>query len=277
MKRIERFVEKLYEDYVQRDFDRIIPVIGDESAGKSTFILEAIWMYEQARGNDPTPASVLDAVVFDSRDAFRDKLLAAEQGDPIAVMDAAHVLYKKDTMNPDQKETERSLLDIRIENYVIFLGYQDWADIPDILQRRRAKNAFYIPRRGKIYGFNRAGLDEKYEDLGKEQWPEPDLVDSFPSLEGTELWDRFTQIDTERKRARLQVDDGGETEVTPQEVADEIIENGLQDYVKTNEFQGRSYYNKALIRFDYPELSDQQAEQVREALTRHQDPEELVA
>jgi len=276
MKRIERFTEKLYEDYILRDFDRIVPVIGDESAGKSTFILEAIWLYELARGNDPTPASVLDAVVFDDRDSFRQKLLAADSTDPIAVMDAAHVLYKKDTMMPDQKETERSLLDVRIENYVIFLGYQDWADIPDILQRRRARNAFFIPQRGTVYGFNRPALDEKYSDLGKEQWPEPTLRDSFPSLEGTEIWERFVQIDAERKRARLHVDEDETSDVTPQEVAESIIEKGLAEYVKVNEFQERSYYNKALIRYDYPSLSDQQAEQVRAALTRHQDPAELV-
>lgn len=277
MKRLELVVEKLYEDYILDNFDRIILFIGDEGVGKSTLILEFIWLYELARGNDPTPATVMDAVVFDDRDHFRQKLLSAEQTDPIAVMDAAHVLYKKDTMQPDQKETERSLLDVRLENYVILLGYQDWDDIPTILQRRRASNVFRIPQRGTVLGYNRQQLDEKYTmPSGKREWPDPALRDTFPSLEGTDLWARFEQIDAERKRARLQVDEDESADITPQEVAREIIGNSLEEYVKVNEFQERSYYNKALIRYDYPSLSDQQAEQVREALTRHQDPEQLL-
>lgn len=277
MKRLERFVERLYDEHILRDYDRIIPFVGDEGEGKSTLMLEFIWLYELARGHDPTPPTVLDYVTFDDRDSFREKLLAAEPTDPIAIMDAAHILYKKDAMNPGQKETEKSLLDVRLENYVILMGYQDWADIPDNLQRRRAGNLFYIPERGTVYGFNRTQLDEKYNDLGKEEWPEPALRDSFPSLEGTELWSRFEQIDTERKRARLRVDDGDEdSALRPQDVVEEILDDGLEQYVKVNEFQDRAYYNKALIRFDFPGLSDQQAEQVREALARQQDPEKLV-
>lgn len=277
MKRIERFLEKLY-DHITRDYDRIIPVVGSEGYGKSTFILEATWCYEAVRDQDPTPATVLDTVTFDDREAFRQKLLHADPTDPISVMDAAHVLHKKDAMNPEQKQTERSLLDIRIENYVIFLGYQDWGDIPTQLQSRRAENLFYIPRRGVVHGFNRQQLDEKYDSLSRGEWPEPALVDTFPSLEGTELWDRFQQIDAERKRARLQTeDDDGDAEVSPQAVAEEILDNDVAEYVKHNEFQDRAYYNKALIRYDYPELSDQQAEQVREALAREQDPADLAA
>lgn len=272
MERYQRFLEKLY-DHVQRDWDRLIPVVGGEGLGKSTLILESIWLYEQFRGNDPTPESVLDYVVFDDRDAFREKLLAADQGDPIAVMDAAHVLYNKDVMKPDQIETEKSLLDIRVENYVIFLGYQDWGDIPRQLRKRRAKNVIRVPSRGTLKGYNRAQLDEKYHDLDDTQWPDHALLDTFPSLEGTRLWTRFDEIDRERKRRRLQTDDEEAAERTPQDIVDDIIATDtLAEYVEVNEFQDRAYYSKPLLRYDYPDLSEQQTDQVRAALSREADP-----
>lgn len=276
LERIQTYLERLYETTIQDNDDRIILVIGDEGAGKSTFILQAIWLYEQIRGYDPSPASVLDAVVFDDREVFRQKLLNADKGDPIAAMDAAHLLYKKEAMNPDQIDTEKQLLDIRIGNHPIFLGYQDWNDVPDILQRRRAENAFYIPQRGYVNGFSRAALDEKYNEMDAKEWPDPSLRDTFPSLEGTALWERFEEIDEERKRARLQVEEE-EDGVTPQEVVDEIIASEtLENFVDINEFQDRAYYSKPYIRFEYPELSDQEADQVRSALRRHAEPAELA-
>lgn len=277
MNRLETYLKNLYENRIQKDWDRLIPVVGSEGVGKSTLILESIWTYEEIRNNDPGPASVLDKVVFDDRDAFRDKLLSANPGDPIAIMDAAHVLYNKDVMQPDQIEVEKSLLDVRIENYVFFLGYQDWGDIPKTLRKRRAENAFYIPNRGYLQGFNRDQLDEKYNDLDDNQWPDPALRDTFPSLEGTELWNRFNEIDKERKRSRLQREDNEESELTPQQVVDEIVsDNLLEEYVDVNEFQDRAYYSKPLIKYDYPSLSDQEADQVRSALTREADPATLI-
>lgn len=273
MERYRRFLDKLHE-HVQDDWDRLMPIVGDEGVGKSTLILQSIWLYEEIRGNDPTPETVLDYVVFDDRDAFREKLLTADPGDPIAVMDAPHVLYNKDVMQPDQKEVQKSLLDIRTENYVIFLGYQDWDDIPDQLRKRRAKNAIQIPKRGLLNGFSRAKLDEKYENLDGMEWPDPDLRDTFPSLEGTRIWERFNEIDKERKQRRLQQDsDESDTDRTPQDVVNEIVAaERLEEYVEVNEFQKRAYYSKPLLRFDYPDLSDQEADQVRSALSREADP-----
>lgn len=277
LERVRRYLEWLYERKILKDYDRIILVVGDEGHGKSTFINEAIWMYEEIRGNDPTPATVLDRLVYDDRDAFRDKLLAAEPGDPIGVMDAAHVLYNLDVTKPDQIEVQKSLLDIRIENYVIFLGYQDWSDIPRPLRKRRAKNAFYIPDRGYVEGYNRTQLDKKYKKLDDNEWPEPALRDTFPSLEGTKIWERFNEIDEERKRSRLGREEESDGEITPQEVVQEIVsDDRLDEYVTVNEFQNRAYYKKALIRYDYPSLSDQEADQVRSALERKTPPEDLV-
>lgn len=277
LNRIQRYLERLYETTIQDNDDRIILVVGDEGAGKSTFILQAIWLYEQVRGNDPSPASVLNAVVFDDRDAFREKFLNAKEGDPIAVMDATHIMFKRESWDPDQIETEKQLVDIRIGNHPIFLGYQDWEDIPDSLQRRRAENAFYIPQRGYVKGFSRAAIDEKYSELGANKWPDPSLRDTFPSLEGTKLWRRFEEIDVKRKRERLHKDDEGEHSITPQDVVDDIISEGkLDEYVEVHDYQNRAFYSKPLIKYDYPDLSERQASEVKAALGRETPPEELV-
>lgn len=274
MQRIELFLKHLYETKISRNFDRIVPVIGDEGVGKSTFILEAIGRYQQIRGGDPSAERVLDAVVLDSREAFEQRLLDASEGDPIAAMDAAHILYKKEAMDPDQIETEKRLLDIRLSNFLIFLGYQDWRDIPDQLQRRRAKNAFYIPKRGVVYGYNRETLDEKYDGARDSGWPDPDLRDTFPSLDGTEVWERFQELDAARKEQRLRAGHEGddeEAELTPQDVAHEIRQNDPAEYVEFNDYNGQAYVSKPLIKFDYPALSDQQADQVKHAIRRETD------
>lgn len=279
MDRFRIFLEQLHDKYITNNFDRIIPVIGDESMGKSTLILEAIWMYEDHRGNNPDPDAVLDRVVFDSKEAFKQELLNAESGDPMAAMDAAHILYKKEAMNPDQIEVEKNLLDVRIENYVIFLGYQDWSDIPDQLQRRRAKNIIRIPQRGLLEGYNRSQIDQKYSKLDKNEWPEPALRDTFPSLEGTELWERFKEVDAERKRERLKMEDPdeGETEMEPQDVVEDILAGDVAEYIEVNEFQDRAYFSKPYIKFQYPSLSDQQADQVRAALDRRVNIDDYVS
>lgn len=277
MDRIQTWLGILHDQYIQDDWDRIIPVIGSEGVGKSTLILIMIWLYNLHRGLEPSPENVLSHVVFDSRDAFRDELIGADPGDPIAVMDAAHVLHNLEVMMPGQRETQKNLLDIRIENYVIFLGYQDWDDIPKQLRSRRAENALRIPRRGLVYGYNREQLDEKYDDLGKNEWPDPALRDTFPDLEGTELWNRFDEIDRERKRKRYHKDnEEGDDRVSPQEVATEILRGDVGEYVAFNEFQERAYLDKSLIKFDYPDLSDQEADQVRSAVRREIDITDYV-
>lgn len=276
MDRYKRFLEKTY-DHVQNDWDRIIPVVGDERMGKSTLILQSLWLWEDIRGNDPSPPTVLDYVIFDDREAFKQKFLAVDFYDPIAVMDAAHVLHTKDTMKPDQIEVEKNLLDTGRFRNIVFLGYQAWSDVPKWLRERRAQNAIYLPRRGYLYGFNRSQLDEKERSMKNDEWPDPALRDTFPSLEGTELWQRFGEIDAERKKKRLQTDGEDESDITPQEVVAEITSNdALADFVDWNEFQERAYYSKPYIRYEYPDLSDQQADQVRAALNREADPAGLV-
>lgn len=198
------YLRQVYNRKIQQDYDRVVLVIGDEGAGKSTLMLQCMWMWEQVRENEPTPDSVIDRVVFGERDEYKEMLLNSESGDPISVQDAAHVLFSKDAMVGDQKDIEKAMLDMRIENYFVLLGFQDWRDIPDALRRRRAKNVLRVPERGTIIGYSRDSMDEKYDNPNDGWWPEPDFEDEFPSLEGTELWDRFNERDAEAKRERLQ-------------------------------------------------------------------------
>lgn len=266
--RIEAYLDKLNRRKIQQNFDRVHLVIADEGNGKSTLMLQMIALYLKIRGEDATPENILNSVVWGGREEFKQKLLDSDQGQMIAVQDAAHTLHKKDAMDPEQKDLEKSLLDIRIENYPILLGYQDWGDVADILQRRRAEVAFVIPRRGIVRGYNRSSMDERYDGDG---WPDPDFKDRFPSLEGTTLWERFEEVDAKKKRNRLKSDEEVDDKKEPQDVVEEIKGAGVSEYVEENEFNGQQYISKPLIKYDYPELSEQEAEQVQHALRRETD------
>jgi len=270
LERLEAFLERVHRRKIQQNDDRMIIVLGDEGVGKSTFMLEAVWLWlKKIRDTEPSVETALDRMVWGERDEFREKLLDSDQGSVIAVQDAAHALMKKEVMRPEQVELEKSLLDIRIENFLILLGYQWWRDIPTSLQERRAETAFVIPRRGVVHGYSRSSIDHR-ADQG--EWPEPDFRDRFPSLEGTKLWDRFEEMDASKKRERLAPGSTEEEQIEPREVVDEIIRDGkVEEYVDENEYNGQTFISKPLIRLDYPQLSGQQADQVKHGLRRETD------
>lgn len=202
--RLTSYLRKVHERKIKKDFDRVVLVIGDEGAGKSTLMLQCMWLWESVRGNDPAPDDVIERVVFGEREEYKKMLLESESGDAISVQDAAHVLFSKDAMVGEQKDIEKAMLDIRIENYFILLGFQDWRDIPDALRRRRAKNVLRVPSRGTVLGYNRESMDEKYSASNDGWWPDADFEDRFPSLEGTQLWGAFRDADAQAKRERLE-------------------------------------------------------------------------
>ena len=206
MQAVQQWLQGLHDRVISNDYDRVVIVLGEEGDGKSTFILGAMEMWYRIlgrcrEGERPDPDRLLSHITFDSREEFKTQLLNSDPKDPVAAMDAAHILHNKEAMHGGQVDVEKTLLDIRIENFLVLLGYQDWSDIPDQLRSRRAKNVIHIPERGTVHGYGRASIDEKYKDG---EWPEPDLKDTFPPLEGRELWEQFNEMDHERKKERLQ-------------------------------------------------------------------------
>jgi hypothetical protein len=278
MEKIDRWMELVYERKIQQEYDQITPIIADEGDGKSTFMLEATGRWQRLKGSDPTPDSVLNRVVWDDRTEFRNALADYPQRAAIPVMDAAHVLFKRESMNPDQIETEKGLLDVRTREFFILLGYQQWKDIPDTLQTRRAKNAFRIPERGTIYGYSRETLDEKVANYDHDEWPEPDLVDTFPNLDSTALWDEFRERDRERKKQRLRVDEDdqpAEPELSPRDVVEEIRAEGIERVVSIHNGNKQPYVNPALIEADYG-ISSRKAKTVKSLLERDIDVEQYA-
>lgn len=265
--KVRAFLEMLYTDRIREEWDAWIPVVGPEGAGKSTFILGCVWNWRAIRGLDPTVGEVLNSVVFDDREEFRRALVEYPEESAIPVMDAVHVLYNKEAMNPGQIETEKSLVDIRTMGFVGFLGYQKWGYINDQLRSDRAQYAFRIPSRGTVWGYNRESLDEVYASDG-EEWPEPDLRDTFPSLEGTELWEEFKRQDKARKEERVlpEEDESGD-ERSLDEVVEEIKSRGVGQFVSENQTNGQRTIDKDLIRFEY-DLSIRDARAVKKVLDR---------
>lgn len=212
LEKTTRYLEKLHDRRITEQYDAIIPVIGDEGVGKSTFMTILTGMWRDVRGRSNEPDDILGRFVWGGRDEFKQALVNSERQSVITVQDAVRVLYKKEAMVGDQREIEKDLLDVRTKEFVILLGFQDWDVIPSMLQNRRAYNAFYIPRRGAVEGFSRDDLDQ-WAASGER--PEPSFADRFPSLEGTETWREFQARDREEKDSRI----GGDTSIDPETTA----------------------------------------------------------
>lgn len=273
--RVRLFFELLHDEEIADEYDAPILIVGDEGDGKSTFTVGCVWNWKQIRGETPTVQNVLNTIVWDSTEEFKQALANYPQRAAVPVMDAARVMMNKQSMNPEQIEAQQDMLDSRTMEYVAFLCYQDWGDVPDFLRRRRAKYCFRIPKRGEVQGYNRESLDEVYAEDG-EEWPEPDLRDRFPSLEGTDLWAEFKRRDRERKRSRMHANDDGDEEdsgMTPQEAVADIKESGVGEYVTQNPANKVLSISKDLILYDYDHLSHNEADIVKSALAREVDVE----
>lgn len=282
MERIQEFLQALYRRKIEQEFDALVLVVADEGMGKSTFMVEATGRWQQLLADegylDEDDAGSIDTVlsrlVWD-QDGFKQALADNPRRSAVPVMDAARVLHKKKAMHSDQIEVETDLLDSRMKEQVIFLGYQDWETIPDMLQRRRAKYCFRIPYRGRIEGYSRESMTDLYNSNDNE-WPEPDLVDSYPDLSGTEIWEEFKRRDREHKEERMRPEDeSGEAELEPVEIVEEIKESGVVEYIVENEFNGHIGVKKEYIKLDYPHLSDRAADVVKSGLERDCDVQQL--
>lgn len=217
--RSELFLRKLYNRRIKANSDAVIPVVGSEGVGKSTLILHYMLLWRAiARGADwgEFDYDALFEQIHSTRRDVRRAMINQTKGSVIAVPDAGRVLYRKEAMVGEQRDLEKDFFDVRNRNYVFLLGFQDWKQLPDFLGSRRATHCFYVPRRGKVWGYARSTLDERVgEGRGLNSWPDPDLEDSFPSLEGTDLWEEYTEYDEEEKLERM---GGGEEEVEPDEI-----------------------------------------------------------
>jgi len=269
MKRVQRYLEKAYERRNTEELDTIVLVIGNEGVGKSTFMTECKVLWKQITGQEIVATEVVDELVWGEREEFRTSLAEAPPRSCISVMDAAHALHRREAMDPEEREAEKDLLDIRFNENLILLGYQDYDDVPKILARRRAYNAFYIPKRGLVRGFNRDSLDKRWNSTD-DKWPQADLKDTFPSLEGTDMWAEFKRQDRERKRQRMGVgdDDGAESAADKTDVfavAEEIKDDGLSNVVSVHGGHNKQIFDKDLIELKY-DISGRKAKKVRKLL-----------
>lgn len=282
MERIQEFLRTLYRRKIKQEFDALILVVGDEGVGKSTYMVESTGRWQQILADegylDDDKAGSVDEVLSRlvwNQDGFKQALAENPPRSAIPVMDAARVLHKKKAMHSEQIEVEMDLLDSRMKEQVVFLGYQDWETIPDMLQRRRAKYCLRIPYRGRIEGYSRESMNALYASNDNE-WPEPDLVDSFPDLSGTEIWEEFKRRDREHKEKRIRPEEESEEdELEPVEIVEKIKESGVVEYIVENEFNGHIGVKKEYIKLDYPHLSDRAADVVKSGLERDCNVEQL--
>lgn len=205
---VRRWLETIHARRVQQEFDNIVLVVGDEGVGKSNFITGLVWWWQEIRGVDRSPDSVLDQLVW-SRSGMQEAMANWSKRSAIVAHDAARILHRKRAMESGQVELETDLLDVRTKEHLIILGFQGWDKVPSDLRERRAEHVIYLPKRGQVRLYHRSSL-EGHES--GEAWPPADAVDTFPylgDLEGpvSDCWTAFQNLDLEQKRERLQDDE----------------------------------------------------------------------
>lgn len=249
MQTIIKWLEKTSE-HLDDDFDSLVPVIGDEGMGKSTLIMEIGWLWHEVDGTpqEQTVENTMSQIAWDLPQ-FKEYIGGKPRKSCITVHDAARVLSRKKAMHGDQIEVEEDLLDMRFGNYLVLLGYQEFDLLPTMLATRRAKNLLYIPERGIVHGHNEANIRKRYE-TGK--WPDPVMRDTYPSLEGTDLWNAFKAEDSRRKQERIQPDDDDDEEdLDIPELADLVVEDGVTHVVSIHGGNGTAYIDSDLIEVEY--------------------------
>ena len=267
MKRIQQWLEMVYHDRLQDDFDLLCPVVGDEGKGKSTLMMQLVWLWLDITGQEQTVENAISKIEW-NLEGFEDALGGRDQYDVIVVHDAARVMSRKKAMHADQKEIEEDLLDARFGNYLVLLGYQDFDVIPTMLATRRSKNLLRITTRGRVHGHNEANIRKRYETG---DWPEPTMTDTFPDLEGKKLWERFEAEDQRRKQERIQPDeDDSEEELTIKELAEKVKEDGLHNVVSLHGGHNRYYIDSDLVEIEYG-VSGQKAKKATKLLKRDED------
>lgn len=214
MQKLEELMQRLYHERHEDNLDTVLPVIGDEGMGKSTLILQlAVAYYHEREGEAPSISHLLDRICY-NRTQFQNMMANSEKQQLIIVPDAGRLLYSMDAAVSEQKEIEKSLMDVRGLEYMMILGFQSWDRIGGEIKERRSKLALKIERRGLVRGYSRKAMDEKL-DTG--DWPSSTLTDKFGPLDGTDLWAEYQRLDEEKKRDRLGVDD--DDELSPEDAA----------------------------------------------------------
>lgn len=270
MDRIIQWLEQT-EEYVDQDYDRIIPVIGDEGKGKSTLIMQLVWLWRGVTDQEQTVEACLTDIAWDLQE-FKEMLGNSPPKRMIVVHDAARVLSRKKAMHGSQIDVEEDLLDARFGNYVVLLGYQDFDIVPTMLATRRAKNLLRIPTRGSVHGHNESNIRKRYEE---EKWPDPVMRDTFPSLEGKNLWRRFVEEDQKRKRERIQPDEDEGAQFSIEELAEQVKEDGVKHVLSLHGGHNKWYIDSDLIEIEYG-VSGQKAKKTAKLLKRDVDPHQAM-
>lgn len=171
---------------------------GREGTGKSTLALLSCMKF---------PGFKADYIAFNGQE-FNHLLTHVPEGSAVMFDEGAEGLFSRDSMSKFNKQIVKTLMHIRGRNLFICINIPDFTSLDRGLRNRRVMSltetryvvSFDKERnykkliRGYFYFYDASKLDGYYrDDRGLLHAPQPTYVDTFPSLEGTEIWVEYNK------------------------------------------------------------------------------------
>lgn len=189
MKRVIKTLEIIKHGIVNRKYDCVIGVFGEEGTGKSYFDLTIIEEWLKSSGLTPTEEDIKYMNL--SLTQWSEQLAKCQKFD-INVLDEGGKLSSKRVMTKLNQAVSEAYQIIRGDNLFSIITLPSLWELDTFFTRRRMRGAFFVYKRGKVAFWDRRRLRKiiAYNEnrLIKNMWVvKPNYHDHYPDYKGVLL------------------------------------------------------------------------------------------
>jgi len=183
-----------------RNTDWVFLVTGPRGAGKSNL---SLWCATQL----VKPEHI---IIVNTAREFLIAIHTAEQYSVVVYDEGLRGLMSRQAMSTENIEQIKAFAQMRQnKNLIIFVVTQDLSMMERHIRTIACDGIFRCtfmsdnkeyPTQGMVLGYGpRKILKIKSDSSGQLKWPDPDFADTFPSIEKTELWKKYEQMEGKKK------------------------------------------------------------------------------